>query len=77
MLDRSEVGVLGNGEFWPRTGVLRKREGRGCWFWKVDVGEAGDEALELGCDEPSRDCSVLELAVMAAIVSPAVVGILC
>lgn len=74
MLDRSAVGVLGNGELWPRMGVLRKRGGRGCRFWKVDVGEAGEEPLESGCDKLSSDCSALELAVMAVIMGPAPAG---
>lgn len=70
LLDRSEVGVLGNGEFWPRMGFLRKdRGGRGCWVWKDDVGEAGDEALDVGWEEASRVvCRAFALVATTAIV---------
>ena len=51
-------------------GVLRKEreEGRGCWFWNEDVGEAGEVALEFGWDECSKDWSAPTLTATAAMV---------
>lgn len=65
LLGRSAVGVLG--KFWLRV-LWKDRGGRGCWVWNDNVGEAGDEALEFGCDEPSKIWNVLLLATAAVII---------
>jgi hypothetical protein len=65
LLGRSAVGVLG--KFRLRD-LWKERGGSGCWVWNDDVGEAGDEALEFGCDELSKIWNVLLLATAAVIV---------
>jgi len=45
---------------------MKERDGLDCWFWNEEVGEAGDEDLEVGWDKGSKVWDVLMFAATVA-----------